>query len=55
MCNKINTYNVCRDGAQLWEQLEDGVSREFTFSGVNIFWLGSSQDNPDIPGGPAPK
>ena len=34
------------------EVKEDGTRVPFTFSGVNIFWLGASYDNPDLPFGP---
>ena len=26
----------------------------FTFSGVNIYWLGQDENNPNVPGGEAP-
>ena len=27
----------------------------FSFSGVNIYWLGQDENNPDTPGGPSPQ
>ena len=61
---------ICREGVELIEDQEDGTTKTFTFSGVttslvhlsqtfpnqvNVFWLGSSLDNPDIPDGPTPR
>ena len=40
---------VTRKGSKLFYQ-ED----IFTFSGVNIYWLGQDENNPDVPGGQAP-
>ena len=66
----MTTRTQFREGVELIEDQEDGSSRTFTFSGVsilglvrkgmistqvNIFWLGSSVDNPDVPEGPTPR
>jgi len=33
----------------LFEELEDGSIQEFFFSGVNIYWLGQDENNPEQP------
>merc|ERR1711892_144298 len=42
---------VTRSGSVLQDHLEDGSTEEFTFSGVNIYWLGQDENNPDVPNG----
>merc|ERR1711892_1504940 len=45
------TCFVTRAGSVLKDHLEDGSTEEFTFSGVNIYWLGQDENNPDVPNG----
>ena len=35
-------------------QRENFLALIFTFSGVNIYWLGQDENNPNVPGGEAP-
>ena len=40
---------ITRQGSQLYHQGD-----VFRFSGVNIYWLGQDENNPDVPGGHTP-
>ena len=41
---------ISRAGRQLLERTATGHEEEFTFSGVNIYWLGQDENNPVEPG-----
>ena len=40
---------ITRSGTSLLETLEDGLVKEFSFSGVNIYWVGQDENNPVEP------
>ena len=49
LITKLSTQFVKRQGNKLL--LDDET---FSFSGVNIYWLGQDENNPDSPNGPKP-
>ena len=49
LITKLYTQFVKRQGNKLFLDEET-----FSFSGVNIYWLGQDENNPDSPNGPKP-
>ena len=45
----VLSHFVTRKGSKLFHEGDI-----FTFSGVNIYWLGQDENNPNVPGGEAP-